>query len=205
MDDVDVDVANSSVENEDDVHNAGLDIQKACDKSENVSCRQSKRTKSNTQHDELIEVLKKRIIREGGTSDDNDEDRLFLMSLVSEMHKVPAVKKLLLKSAILVAISEAQGTNQQCPQPMPYQGLSMYTGYAQPTAHYSGQNPAFVTQYSGHNPAFSGSQHYLRNCPPKSDNTSTQFQNSGCTSENIISPITSDSNSQMSELVNFDD
>nr|XP_027237922.1 uncharacterized protein LOC113829043 [Penaeus vannamei] len=58
----------------------------------------------------LVQILKK-ILKEGETSpSEKDEDRLFLLSLVSELHKVPADKKLKLKSDIITAIAEAQQT-----------------------------------------------------------------------------------------------
>ncbi|XP_063591556.1 uncharacterized protein LOC134768664 [Penaeus indicus] len=57
---------------------------------------------------ELVHVLKK-ILKEGeALPSEKDEDRLFLLSLVSELHKVPADKKLKLKSDIITAIAQAQ-------------------------------------------------------------------------------------------------
>lgn len=67
------------------------------------------RKRKNSDDDELDEVLKTRIVEESQQASlDNDEDRLFLLSLVSELRKVPVDRKLKLKSDIIAAISQAQ-------------------------------------------------------------------------------------------------
>lgn len=61
--------------------------------------------------DEFMQVVKKKIPRDENASSEDDEDRLFLLSLTSELRKVPAERKLKLKSNIILAISEAQQTS----------------------------------------------------------------------------------------------
>lgn len=45
--------------------------------------------------------------------EENEEDKLFLLSLLSEMHKVPAQNKLKLRSDIITAIANAQALTPQ--------------------------------------------------------------------------------------------
>lgn len=111
-------VSTSSVD-EEPTTNAGLNTRKEVrkvqeetqkeDEIEKSSDRQS-RKRANDEEDELIQVLKKKILQGEKPSGENDEDRLFLLSLVSELHKVPADKKLKLKFDIIAAIYQAQQT-----------------------------------------------------------------------------------------------
>lgn len=52
--------------------------------------------------------------------EENEEDKLFLLSLLSEMHKVPAQNKLKLRSDIITAIANAQALTPQQWLPMQY-------------------------------------------------------------------------------------
>lgn len=45
--------------------------------------------------------------------EENEEDKLFLLSLLSEMHKVPAQNKLKLRSDIITAVANAQALTPQ--------------------------------------------------------------------------------------------
>lgn len=69
------------------------------------------RKRPNTEVDELVQDPKKNNIQCRETSSENDEDRLFLLSLVSELHRVPADRKLILKMEIIGSIYKAQQTS----------------------------------------------------------------------------------------------
>lgn len=111
--------ASASSVDEEPTANAGLNTRKEVrknvkeetqkDEIENSSDRQS-RKRANDEEDELIQVIKNKILQGEKPSAENDEDRLFLLSLVSELHKVPADKKLKLKFDIIAAIYQAQQT-----------------------------------------------------------------------------------------------
>lgn len=79
---------------------------------------------------ELIEVLKKNLER---NNVEDDEDRLFFLSLVKEFKKIPERMRIQTKLDILKVIKDAQfsDTPNTCP--------SNYIGYQ--TAHYSGNMP----------------------------------------------------------------
>lgn len=67
---------------------------------------------------ELFDFSKKKIVsQENKSVDVADEDEMFLLSLVSEMHKVPAEKKLNLRGDIISSIAAAQV--QVLPQSQP--------------------------------------------------------------------------------------
>lgn len=64
---------------------------------ENIKPTFSSKIRRNNGDAELISILKKRIVLDEKSStgiDETDEDKLFLLSLVSEIHKVPPEKKL---------------------------------------------------------------------------------------------------------------
>lgn len=117
-------VSTSSLD-EDPTKNAGLNTRKDVwkrvheetqkDEIEKRSDRQSKK-RANEEEGELIQVLRKKILQGENPSGENDEDRLFLLSLVSELHKVPADKKLKLKFDIIAAIYQAQQTFNNDPE-----------------------------------------------------------------------------------------
>lgn len=81
---------------------------------------------------ELIEVLKKKIASEDKPRvfDETDEDKLFLLSMLTEIHKVPAEKKLKLRADMISLVAAAQ-TPVHCVQ----QGWQQmgYTGLPNPT------------------------------------------------------------------------
>lgn len=68
--------------------------------------------------------------------EENEEDKLFLLSLLSEMHKVPAQNKLKLRSDIISAIANAQALTPQHWLPTQYSPaqdgfqLNKHTGIA---------------------------------------------------------------------------
>lgn len=68
--------------------------------------------------------------------EENEEDKLFLLSLLSEMHKVPAQNKLKLRSDIITAIANAQALTPQQWLPTQYSPaqdgfqLNKHTGIA---------------------------------------------------------------------------
>uniref|UniRef100_A0A1B6E4U5 BESS domain-containing protein n=1 Tax=Clastoptera arizonana TaxID=38151 RepID=A0A1B6E4U5_9HEMI len=110
----------------------GNDVQERADPddpqsfaSDNVYCVQSgvrpkttKRVRGRNSDDILIEALKKKVVDE--ETDNTDEDRHFLLSLISDMKKVPSENKLLLRSNIISAIATAQQHSvQQNWQPFP--------------------------------------------------------------------------------------
>ena len=67
------------------------------------------RMKRNNDDDELVLVLKGKIPRENQqASHETNEDRLFLLSLVSELQKIPTDRKLKVKSDIIDTIAQAQ-------------------------------------------------------------------------------------------------
>lgn len=63
------------------------------------------------------EAMMKRVKEEQSENpprpEENEEDKLFLLSLLSEMHKVPAQNKLKLRSDIITAIANAQALTPQ--------------------------------------------------------------------------------------------
>ncbi|XP_045115863.1 uncharacterized protein LOC123507221 [Portunus trituberculatus] len=67
-----------------------------------------KRKTVNEEDENLIHTLVKKIIQSENMSSENNEDRLFLLSLTSELHKVPEHRKLKLKADIITLISQAQ-------------------------------------------------------------------------------------------------
>ncbi|XP_066939604.1 uncharacterized protein [Macrobrachium rosenbergii] len=89
------------------------------------SHNQSRNIKSTD--DELIELLKKKALRENQqATNENDEDRMFLLSLVTQLHKVPADRKLKLKQDIIATIYQAQQVYQQWPQDFQHQAPPRY-------------------------------------------------------------------------------
>ena len=115
---------------------------KEAKEEEKISLRRPKRKMSSTDEDELIQILKKRIFQGKDSKpttnqkEDNmpivneeNEDRLFLLSLVTELHKVPELKKLKVKSDLMKLIYQAQQPYQQqsqsasCPGPQNSSGL----------------------------------------------------------------------------------
>ena len=78
--------------NDEDVDN---DINVGTPREKEPENPSAKSKKTTTNNDDLIEVLKVKILRENQQqSDETNEDRLFLLSLVSELQKVPADRKL---------------------------------------------------------------------------------------------------------------
>lgn len=141
--------------------------------------RLQNRPKKRGNHDdnELTQALKNKILHENKqTSNENDEDRMFLLSLVSELHKVPAIRKLKVKSDIISTIAQAQQWPPQYQTHPPYhtQHLSQGTHYA--------QQPTF---HAGHQ--FSALQ------PPTPTSAAP-----------APSPVFSDDGSQMSETLYFE-
>lgn len=104
-------------DNEED-QEVGQEVQKEDWEPEKRIHRQSrKRTsaendepRTNNGDDAFIHVFKKILQAAEKSSCEKDEDRFFLLSLVSELHKVPPNKKLKLKSEIINAIFQAQQT-----------------------------------------------------------------------------------------------
>ncbi|XP_054269095.1 uncharacterized protein LOC128990639 [Macrosteles quadrilineatus] len=75
-----------------------------------------KREYSNNSDNELFTVLLKKALQ----NDNDDEDKLFLLSLLSEIKKVPPQNKLQLRSNIIAVIAQAQqSTQQQWPPSQP--------------------------------------------------------------------------------------
>ncbi|GBN49709.1 hypothetical protein AVEN_120546-1 [Araneus ventricosus] len=73
-----------------------------------------KRKRGRNEDDELIEVLKKKIASEADAAEEaKDEDRHFLLSLLSEIRKVPDERKLKLRSDIISVIATAQRPDYQ--------------------------------------------------------------------------------------------
>ncbi|KAG8297615.1 hypothetical protein J6590_031658 [Homalodisca vitripennis] len=64
---------------------------------------------------QLIDVLKKKVLyaETPQTSDETNEDRLFLLSMVSDMMKVPVERKLKLRGDIISLVAAAQAPLQQ--------------------------------------------------------------------------------------------
>ncbi|KAK8390332.1 hypothetical protein O3P69_010185 [Scylla paramamosain] len=96
----------ASVDTEDkDVEEISLKDKEAKKQKHKQSFRRKIASKED---DELIHTLMKKIIRCENMSSENNEDRLFLLSLTSELHKVPEDRKLKLKGDIITLISQAQ-------------------------------------------------------------------------------------------------
>lgn len=123
---------------------------------------QSRKTKNTD--DELIELLKKKALHENQRAiSENDEDRMFLLSLVTELHKVPADRKLKLKQDIIGTICQAQQMHQQWPQHLQHQTPpSCQPSQSSPVFHYAQQPAAHV-----------GYHNFLHNIP-QSSNTNLQ-------------------------------
>ena len=87
--------------------------------------------------DDLLDVLKAKILKNNKRqAEERNEDRMFLLSLVSELQKVPADRKLQVKASILNVISQAQAIQQPL-QPH----FATRLGY----------NPTFLTQTASEN------------------------------------------------------
>lgn len=109
--------------------------------------------RGNSDDSELIQALKNKILHESKqASDENDEDRMFLLSLVSELHKVPADRKLKVRSDIISTITQAQQVYQQCP-PQYQTPPTYHTPHLLQGTHYA-QQPTFHAghQFSAHQP-----------------------------------------------------
>lgn len=98
---------------------------------EGISKSKSKSNKKlRKDEDNLIEILKKKIVTEEETHDEKHEDKLFLLSLVSEINKVPPERRLKLRSDIIAAIAAAQTPITQQWAPMPNTGQFGYQQYS---------------------------------------------------------------------------
>lgn len=96
---------------------------------------------------------------------ENDEDRLFLLSLVKELHKVPADRKLKLKQDIIYIICQAQRMYQQWPQHLQHQTPpSCQPLQSSPVFHYA-QQPI----------VHGGYHHPLHNIPQSSNTTVNSY------------------------------
>ncbi|KAK7077559.1 hypothetical protein SK128_006028 [Halocaridina rubra] len=126
--------------------------------------------------DELIQVLKSKILCENQQpSDEANEDRLFLLSLVSELQKVPADRKLQVKSHIMTTIAKAQQGYQQLPQ-YQYSTLPVYHPTYPPHTFHHAQQPTFHGgEYSQNNPIPSGSAPMQYTPTPASSSSSPTF------------------------------
>lgn len=149
------------------------------------------RKRQNKENDDLISVLKKKICMQSTGSDEEDEDRLFLLSLVSEMHKVPHERKLKLKCDIIMAISNAQHV-QQMPQPFQYNDISSLGIPVQSVPQF---NPGPSSS------SFSLPSHSLCNRAPQSDYV-LNISSPASIPSNIGSP-TESVTSQYSDAVRF--
>jgi len=107
---------------------------------------------------ELIDVLKKKVLSAdtAQTSVETNEDQLFLLSMVSEMMKVPVERKLKLRGDIISLVAAAQAPLQQgwIPDSNSYNnvpGPSWQQYSAPPTFHQSPMNqPTFLQQPVNH-------------------------------------------------------
>ena len=137
-------------ENNEEDDDIDMDVGTQREKEQENTSNKSKKRKTN--NDDLIEVLKLKILRENQQqAEETNEDRLFLLSLVSELEKVPADRKLQLKANILNCISQAQGIQQ--PQPVPvfnprYQPLS--SEFQQQSFHEQGPSYWPIQSTSSH-------------------------------------------------------
>lgn len=97
---------------------------------------------SRNDDDELIAALKKKAAQDViGNQDNEDEDKLFLLSLLSEIKKVPPQNKLQLRANFISTIAQAQQqTMQQHWPPFPTPHLP----YNSPTTQF----PSSDTQYN---------------------------------------------------------
>lgn len=76
--------------------------------AERCSIRQN-RKRVNREDDEFVQIHRKKVFQKcKRLPEESDEDRMFLLSLVSELHRVPVNRKLKLKSDIIAVISRAQ-------------------------------------------------------------------------------------------------
>lgn len=98
-------------ESKDEDDDNGMNVGTSREKEQENPSKTSKIKKRNDE--DLIEVLKAKLLRENQQQwDETNEDRLFLLSLVSELKKVPADRKLIVKASILNVISQAQVLQQ---------------------------------------------------------------------------------------------
>ncbi|XP_046388640.1 uncharacterized protein LOC124166791 [Ischnura elegans] len=104
--------------------------------------------------DELVEVLKKKIALEESenspsTSRDlQDDDKLFFLSMLPEVRKVPPERKLKLRSDMINLIAMAQTNHQQGWQQPPYHGYQQNNMYQQPPTYVTMQHHAPVQNVS---------------------------------------------------------
>lgn len=147
--------------------------------------KHSRKKKNND--DELIQVLKDKLLRENEQpSDESDEDRLFLLSLVSELKKVPADKKLQVKSQIITTIAQAQQAYQQLPQ-YQYPALPVYHPTHPPhNFHHAQQQTFHGGQYSHNNPIPSGSAPVQATPTPASSPSPSTFSDASSVNDIIF-------------------
>lgn len=99
------------VESKDEDDDNGMNVGTSREKEPENPSKTCKIKKRN--YEDLIEVLKAKILRENQQqSDETNEDRLFLLSLVSELKKVPGDRKLQVKPSKFNVISQAQVIQQ---------------------------------------------------------------------------------------------
>lgn len=132
------DSMNDSNENVDDIEEQPIDDLESQVNKPDINNKQRKtKNKNKKEDDELIDILKKKIISgtEGdGKKEETDGDKLFLLSLLPEIKLIPQERKLKVRSDILAVIANAQAspslpqqqwTHQQFNQP-PFQLQNNY-------------------------------------------------------------------------------
>lgn len=156
--------------------------------------KQRKRGQSND--DEIIKILKKKIVNEENTKcEEVDEDKLFLLSLVSEMQKIPADRKLKARADVISAIAAAQAPSQPQWPPVGYQGPPHGSQYPPPTF------------YPFHQPPFGFPQPHPNTQQQHPSSLSSTMVSPAASPVVVVSPSESSSNtsySRMSEVMNYD-
>lgn len=172
-------------ENE-EVQELGQETQKEDRATEKRSPRQYRKRVSR-EDDELDQVLRKKVLQKcKRPSEENDEDRMFLLSLVSELHRVPVNRKLKLKSDIIAVISKAQQWPQHIQQQTPSTHLPQSSSVSQHFTQHS------TSPESHQDPLNHTSQNHC---------TSLESPFSASTSDSVASPEPSEVISHLCDIV----
>lgn len=172
-----------------DVQEEDLETQKETRETEKR--HKLSRTRKSSDDDEHNEVLKGKILRENQqASIETNEDKLFLLSLASELQKVPADRKLKVKTDIMSTIEQAQQVNQQWPQ---------YPQYPTPPVYHPTHPPQGF--HHAQQPSFHGGHHHSQNNTIPTGSAPVQSTHAPAPEP---SPAFSECSSVMSDFVNFE-
>lgn len=162
---------------------------------ENPVNKGKKKKRTRQEDDELIEILKKKIVSdvENKKCDEQDGDRLFLLSLLPEIRKVLPERKLKLRSDLLATIAAAQNLPMSSSGPFAF-GYQQHLSQSPYPPPFNINIPSQLS-YSQHpqtTPQNQQHQQYYQ-----------QHQQQVHSPLSSVSPALSEDNTQMSDIVQW--